>query len=298
MTHVLALLGTVTISFSAIFFRLAEASPDTAAFFRNAYALPFLYGLWLLRRSRDRRAGSARWLAFLSGVVLAVDLAVWHRAIVLIGAGLATVLASTQVIFVGALAWLIHRERPTAVAFATVPVVFVGVALTSGLGRGDAFGTDPLTGAILGVLTGLAYATFLLIFRASNRQRVAPAGPLLDATLGAALGSLVLGTVDRGLDLTLVWPAHGWLLALALGSQVVGWLLITGALPRLPALETSVLLLMQPMFTMFWGVEIFAEFLSAVQWTGVVLVLAGVGWLSMRGSVREDVREDRAAGPR
>ncbi len=289
MTHVLALLGTVTISFSAIFFRLAATSPDTAAFFRNAYALPFLYGLWLVHRSRDRRARSARWLAFLSGLVLAVDLVIWHRAIGLIGAGLATVLASTQVVFVGALAWLIHRERPTGLAFATVPVVFAGVALTSGLGRGDAFGTDPLLGAILGLLTGLAYATFLLIFRASNRQRAAPAGPLLDATLGAALGSLVLGVLDRGLDLTWVWPGHGWLLALALGSQVVGWLLITGALPRLPALETSVLLLMQPMFTMFWGVVIFAELLSAVQWIGVVLVLAGVGWLSMRGSVRQDV---------
>lgn len=293
MTHVLALVGTVTISFSAIFFRLAEVSPATAAFYRNAYALPFLCGLWLFVRSRDRRPVSSRRQAFLSGVVLAVDLLIWHRAIEMIGAGLATVLASTQVVFVGALAWLIHRERPTSAAFVTIPVVFAGVILTSGLGRGDAYGSDPLRGAILGVLTGLAYATFLLIFRASNRQRVAPAGPLLDATLGATLGSLVLGSVDRGLDLTFAWPAHGWLLALALGSQVVGWLLITGALPRLPALETSVLLLMQPIFTMFWGVVIFAELLSAVQWIGVVLVLAGVGWLSLRGSVRHGARAGR-----
>ncbi len=85
-----------------------------------------------------------------------------------------------------------------------------------------------------------------------------------------------IGAAGGGLDLAWSWPAHGWLLALALGSQVAGWLLIAYALPRLPAVETSILLLLQPMAAVVWARLFFAEDLSAVQWSGVVLVLAGV----------------------
>ncbi len=79
------------------------------------------------------------------------------------------------------------------------------------------------------------------------------------------------------------WPAHGWLLVLAVGSQVVGWQLIAAALPRLPALETSVFLLMQPMLTAVWAWLLFSELLSGAQISGMALVLAGVAWLSVSG---------------
>jgi len=46
MTHLLALLGILIISFSAILVRLAEVSPAGAAFFRMAYALPVLAVVW------------------------------------------------------------------------------------------------------------------------------------------------------------------------------------------------------------------------------------------------------------
>ena len=73
-----------------------------------------------------------------------------------------------------------------------------------------------------------------------------------------------------------------WLVSLAIGSQVIGWLLIGTALPKLPVVETSVLLLGQPVFTVIWGVLLFDERLSALQWAGSAIVLAGVGVLSFQ----------------
>jgi drug/metabolite transporter (DMT)-like permease len=137
------------------------------------------------------------------------------------------------------------------------------------------------------------YAAFLILFRASNRERVHAAGPLLDATAGAAFGSLLFGWLDGGLTFDFGWSAHLWLLTLALLPQVVGWLLIAYALPRLPALETSVLLLMQPTLTVLWGVVLFAENLSPLQWGGAAIVIGGVGLLSIRGSVEAAPRPDR-----
>jgi drug/metabolite transporter (DMT)-like permease len=204
----------------------------------------------------------------------------------LIGAGLATVLGNTQVVFVALAAWLLHRERPSNLAFAVIPVIFAGVVLISGLGRADAYGVNPFKGVIFGILTGLSYTTFLLVFRASNKELAPAAGPLLDSSVGASIACLIVGAFEPGFSLDWTWPAHGWLLALAVGSQVVGWLLIAIALPRLAALETSVILLLQPMLTVLWASFIFSERLSPVQWTGVALVLGGVGLLSTRGSIK------------
>jgi len=289
MTRLAALLGVLSISFSAIFVRLADVSPSTTAFFRAGYAIPVLFLIWRLVRGQDYRSTRDRQVAFASGLFLAMDLVFWHQSIRLIGAGLATVLVNIQVVFVGLAAWAVYRERPTGLALFTIPIIFGGVALMSGLGRPDAYGDDPLGGMVFGIFSGVAYALFLLVFRASNRGLAPSAGPLLDATVGVAVGSLIAGLVDPDFDLGLSWPAHGWLLGLALAIQVGGWLFIATALPRLPALETSVMLLLQPMATVLWGILIFAEHLSLLQWAGAALVLGGIGALTLRGSVERPV---------
>ena len=55
------------------------------------------------------------------------------------------------------------------------------------------------------------------------------------------------------------WPGAGWLITLALTSQVLGWLLITISLPRLPAALTSLLLTVQPVGSVALAALIFSE---------------------------------------
>jgi drug/metabolite transporter (DMT)-like permease len=299
MARLAALVGVITISFSAIFMRLASANPATAAFWRAAYALPVLIVAWLLVRSRDRRPFRSRVIAFVAGLFLALDLVLWQESIDRIGASLAVVLANLQVLFVGFLAWILHRERPTNTAFAVVPAVILGVVLISGLGRRDAYGIDPVAGVLFGVATAATYAGFLLLFRQSNRGHLAPTpGPLLDATLGAACGSLLMGLADPGFSMEITWPVHGWLLALGLLIQAFAWMLIAVALPRLPALETSVMLLLQPAGAIIWARLIFDEVFSVLQWMGIGLVLGGILILGRLGTVRDELRpESEAARP-
>jgi drug/metabolite transporter (DMT)-like permease len=283
--HLLALLGILGISFSAVFVRLAGVSPVTTTFFRTGYALPVLFIIWLARRGTDARTRRDRLWAVSAGVILAVDLSLFHYAIDLMGVGLATVVANVQVVYVAIAAWLWQKERPSLLALPTILVVLAGVALISGLDRPDAYGQNPLVGSIAGVLAGGCYAAYLLVFRASNRRLVPSVGPLLDATFGAVVGALLLAPVDPGFSFAITWPAHGWLVAMALVCQVGGWLLIASALPRLPALETSVMLLMQPVGAVCWGLLFFAEALSRVQWTGVGLVLLGVAAFTIHGAI-------------
>ncbi len=270
-------LGAFVIAFSGIFVALADVAPATAAFFRCLYALPVLAVLALIERRRyGSRSLRERLPVFGAGVVFAANLTLWHYSIDAVGAGLATVLGNIQVILVGLIAWAALGERPDNRELASIPIVFFGVVLISGVIGAGAYGDDPLLGVILGVLTAICYSLFILILRQGNTDERRPAGPLFDATLSGAVFSAVGGIVIGDIDWTPGADAQLWLVMLALSSQVLGWLLISVSLPRLPAVVTSIILTVQPVCAVFLAALILSESPSIVQLTGVVVVLAGV----------------------
>ena len=286
MLHLLGVAAAVIISFSAVFIRLADVSASTAAFFRPAYALPLIALLYALTRRADTRSRRERLATVAAGGLMGLSFTLWNYSIAFVGAGLATVIGNTQVVFVGLFAWLVFRERPPRMTLVAVPLVLGGVVLATGVGRADAYGEQPFLGVAFGLVNALSYTAFLLIFRRTARGLARPSGPLLDATAGAAIAGLLLGlATDPSFDLRPTWPAHGWLLALAVGSQTIAWWGILSVLPRLPALDTSVILLVQPVLTVVWGWLLFAERLSLLQWAGVAAVLAGVALVMLASAL-------------
>jgi drug/metabolite transporter (DMT)-like permease len=274
---VLAALGAACISASGILVKLADTGTATAAFYRCLAALPLLAALALIEQRRlGRRPFAARGWAGLAGLFLGLDLVLWNHAIAEVGAGIATVLGNLQVVFVTFAAWALWRERPGRHVLAALPVVMVGVVLVSGLAGGDAGGGHPLAGIAFGVATSAAYATFLLIFRRTSAGARHIAGPLTDATAGAAASSLLLGLVFGGLQFDVRWPTFGWLLLLALTSQTIGWLVITSSLPRLPAAIAALTLLLQPAAALVLAAAILGERPSLTQVAGAVVVCCGV----------------------
>jgi drug/metabolite transporter (DMT)-like permease len=270
------LVGAFAICFSGILYRLAEVSPTTGAFFRCLWALPFLWPLALWER---RRLGPAprgmRPAAWLAGAFFAADLIVWHYAIEEVGAGLATVLGNMQVVIVGVLAWAIFRERPARNSLYAIPVAMLGIVLISGAFEDGAYGDNPALGALYGVLTGLAYSGFLLALRRSSDPRRV-AGPLFEATLASTVFVVPAGLVLGNLDFAPSWEATFWLVVLALSSQVVGWLLISVSLARLPTALTSVLLTLQPLLSVLFAAWLVDERPSPLQLAGAAAILAGL----------------------
>ena len=291
----IALAGALTIAFSAILVRLAEVSPETAAFFRCLYALPALAVLAWLERRRLGPQPARRGIVWAAGLLFAADLVFWHHAIADVGAGLATVLGNLQVVLVAFVAWAVLGERPEARVVAAVPVVLIGVVLISGVLETGAYGDDPARGVLFGMLTSLAYAGFILLLRSANAGR--PAAPLFEATAVSALGCLGAGIALGTIDLLPSWEAQGWLVLLALSSQVLGWMLISISLPRLPAAVTSVLLLAQPVASVLLAAAILGEDPSALQIAGVSVVLGGIGVATIRRRGAAAAGEGAAAAP-
>jgi drug/metabolite transporter (DMT)-like permease len=150
------------------------------------------------------------------------------------------------------------------------------VLISGALEQHGAYGRAPLRGALFGLAAGIAYVGFLLLLRRGGSDLRRVAGPLFDATLTCGVACVIAGLIIGDADWTPGWPGVGWLIVLALTSQVLGWLLITISLPRLPAAITSLLLAVQPVGTLALAALILGESPSGLQLAGVAVVMGGL----------------------
>lgn len=277
---VTAIAGALSISTSAIVMKLAGSSASMLALGRSGFALPVLAALlWLERRQRPaagRLSSSSRWRARAAGVFLAADLVMWSHSIDEIGAGLGTVMSNLQVLIVAAVGWLVLGERPRRSLLLAAPAMLLGLLLVGDVLTGGGYGADPRLGVVYGIGVGVFYSLYILLLRQAASGAGSAVETLLQATLGATLGAAVFGAALRDFRLGPAWPALGWLVVLALTSGVLGWLLLTISMPRLPAWLASSLLLVQPAGSVLLGAVFLGERPTLGQLAGVVVMLGGV----------------------
>jgi len=286
----IALFGAMLLSFAPLLYIQSDTSPITGAFFRMLYALPILMFLvWYLNQD-DQRGRKNRMLAFSAGLLLAIDFAGYHSAIDYIGSGIATLIGNSQVIIVTLVSWWLFGERPNRMILLSLPMVMLGLLFISGIWDDEPYGDDPIKGVVGGIVAAIFYSSFLILYRFSNRIRAPSVNLQLDATAGAATGLLIIGILPLSslgiepIDFSFTWPGHGWIILLALSCQVIGWISITYALPRLPAAHTSFAILLQPVLTILWGVIILSENPSIQQIGGMSLIFAAIIAVTMFGT--------------
>ncbi len=290
----IAMFGGVVVSFAPILYALSDANPLTGAFFRMIYALPFLLIIIFFRKAEDTRSVNTRLIALVAGFAFSLDFLAYHSTVDWIGTGIGTLIGNSQVIIVTLMSWWLFGERPNLSILISLPIVMVGLVLISGVLDDNPYGEYPVRGVIAGVFTAIFYSAFLIIYRFANRE-LAPAVNLqFDSTAGCALGLLILSFLPlqsiyvEPIDFEPKFPTHGWLLALAILSQVMGWLAIAHSLPRLPAAYTSFAILLQPTFTIIWGILLLSESPSLQQGIGMFLILGSIVAVTTNGAVEND----------
>lgn len=276
------LLGACSIAFAPIFVRLSETGPTASAFWRTALAVPFL---WAWAAATPRAAGD-RGNPFaapmvLAGLFFAGDLAVWHFSILFTSVANSTLLANLASIFVTLAAWLVWRQRPSALFLVGLASALAGVAML--VRTSLDFSPTGLLGDALGVVTAMFYAWYLLSVK-GIRDRGASTLRLMAVTTTVTAAILLPVALASG-EALLPQTAMGWLklLGLAWISHCAGQGLIAYALAHLPAAFSSVSLLFQPVMAAVFAWLLLGEPLVALQVAGGVVVLVGI-YLARRGS--------------
>ena len=303
-------MGAILISFAPVFVKLLDRTgmgPTTIGFWRTT-----LGGLTLFAISAVWRRSlkiSPRMFAFsiALGALFALDLFVWHKSILIVGAGMATILGNTQVFWTSVLGRAIWRERLTAIFKVAAPLGLIGLILLTGVGSEIEFTARYGLGVFFGLATGCVYAVYLITLKTSSQPSKGPhnhektisgagAGETKPFDLREAIVSLGWISIFSGFFMGLgsllegesILPssigALGLVYSLALVAQVGGWLAIYVSLSKLPASLSALALLLQPTFATLWGAILFAEEMTALQFFGGAITLAAIYLGASRGT--------------
>jgi len=221
----------------------------------------------------------------LAGFAFAVDLFVWHRAIMYVGAGMATILGNTQVFFTSILAFFFFKEKLSWRYIVSVLAAFCGLMLLINIFDQSALSnTKYMLGVGLGLATGVAYASFLTVLKTASTKypNVSSMTVIIWISFFSAFFMGVMTLIERQ---PLLPPDLESLLVLSLlgiVAQAVGWFLITYAVSKIRVSITALVLLLQPFLATIWGFMFFAEHLVLVQIVGASIMLGAIYFGSVK----------------
>ena len=283
------IVGAAAISTTSLFVEVAHVGPTMSAFYRMTFGgSMLLVGLVALRQWRRVRLVELGWL-MIPALAFAVDLMIWHRSILYVGPGVATLLGNFQVFLMALAGFVLYHEKLGWQFLVGIVLAFLGLYLLVGLDW-SVVGAQYQHGVVLGIVTGFAYAIYMLTTRHAQRGghvRLAPAQLLCVSSL---MSAVVLGVAALIEGDSFVIPDTQSIFALVgLGfvGQVFGWVLLTRAMPQLPASTIGLLLLLQPALSFVFDVILFARPTQTTDWIGVALSLLGIFIGSYRRGVRK-----------
>jgi drug/metabolite transporter (DMT)-like permease len=268
--------GGVCISFSPIFIKLADVSPDIAGFYRLTFSGLSLLAVLCLRGDMQRLPRGPVLLLVASGCFLAVDFMCWHRSIHLVGPGFSTLLGNFQVFFTALFAWLLFREKVTRMFVVAVLMALCGLAFITGLDW-TVLSVGVRSGIVFGLLSAVGYSAYLLFLKESMKGNLASG---MNVMLVVSIsGAIVLGVVGLATGASFAIPDGRSLLAL-LGvgvlSTTVGWSIISTAVRHVPATIAGLVLLLQPALAFVWDVMIFDRQTGGSEVFGILLILSAI----------------------
>lgn len=269
--------GAVLISFSPVFVKLVGVSPTTSAFYRVLVGGVAL-AAFLVVTGRRPDFTRAAWRALsVAAVFFALDLWFWHRSVVYIGPGLATLLANMQVFFMIAAGATLLRQRPSGMQLAAAVLAVIGLSMIVGPDWSDP-APDYRIGVVLGVLTAVSYAGYMLSMRLA-RLRSSHVVPVREIAVMSLLVAAILGAAGLVEGASFAVPTlgdAGWLLAYGLFSHATGLIFIASSLARVTTTETGIALLLQPSLSFLWDLVFFGRPLTAVEAAGALIALGAI----------------------
>jgi len=286
-TRVRLFLGAALISLSPVWVNLVSVSPTTSGVYRALFGGLALAAYLLLTKRRLHLSRTVWAMLLAASVFFALDLWFWHRSINYIGPGLATLLANFQVFVMMLAGIVLYRQAPRAVQVIAVPLALLGLGLIVGFDWKE-LPPDYRLGVIFGLLTAVAYASYMLAMRAVRANAV-DALPLREVAIMSLTVAAILAVSAQIEGVSLAIPTMrdaGWLLAYGLLSHCLGMVLIASSLPKVSTTEAGLALLLQPTLSFMWDVLFFARPVTSTELAGAIIALAAI-YLGVRPASKQ-----------
>jgi drug/metabolite transporter (DMT)-like permease len=213
------------------------------------------------------------WRSALVGVAYAATVTLFVLANKLTTSANTIFLQSTAPLYILLLSPWLLKERTGARDVLVMAIVVLGMSLLFvGTERRYATAPDPVHGNILALLAGICWAMTLMGLRWVGRREGGSAVPA--AVIGNILGFLI--SLPFALPVT-SGSALDWTILVGLGAIQVGlaYVFLTEGMRYVPALEASMLLLLEPVLNPIWSWLIHGEKPRVWSVVGGVIILGG-----------------------
>ena len=228
-------------------------------------------------RRRLSFSGRTWGILMVAAVFFALDLFFWHRSIIYIGPGLATLLANFQVFIMILAGFVLLRQKPSAVQVLAAPLALLGLGLAVGLDW-RSLPVEYRLGVWFGLLTAVAYAGYMLTMRAA-RAGSDDRLPLSEVAVVSAVCAVFMGVtvIAEGNSLAIpTWTDAAWLLGYGILSHSIGWSLIASSLTQVSTTEAGLALLLQPTLSYVWDVLLFDRAMQPIEFAGAAIALLAI----------------------
>jgi drug/metabolite transporter (DMT)-like permease len=235
--------------------------------------------LGLLRGAMTwRRAG----IAALGGVAIVINWLLLFAAYPRASISIATAVYNTQPFMLVGLGALFLSERLTAAKLTWLAVAFIGVLLIVQVGPAASAGTDYLAGIALALGAAFAYAVAALI-----TKKLAGTPPHLIALVQVCVGVLMLAPLANLAHAPRDAQTWGILVTVGVVHTGLMYILLYGAIQRLPTHLTGSLSFIYPIVAIVVDIAAFGHRLQPAQFLGaaaILLAAAGMnlGWSPTR----------------
>ena len=275
-------IGVISVSFAAVFIRLADAPFLVIAAWRMCLATLILTPFAVKLSGKELRKISVRNLAMmlLAGGFLALHFGLWIASLTYTSVATSVVLVTATPIFVAVASYLLFKEKLT-VKIALGIAVSIGGSVLIGYGNWS-IGTSPLLGAGLALAGALAMAGYLLTGRRLRRTTGLLSYSFVTYSTAAALlliVSLVSGNSLSG------YSGNTYLMfvLLALIPQLLGHSSLNWSLKFMPATMVTIAVLGEPIIATVLAFFILHESPTLTEIIGGILILGGI-FISFRGN--------------
>ena len=275
-------IGVISVSFAAVFIRLADAPSLVIAAWRMCLAALILAPFALKYSGKELREMSVKNLAMmlLAGGFLALHFGLWIASLTYTSVATSVVLVTATPIFVAVASYLLFKEKLT-VKIALGIAVSIGGSVLIGYGNWS-IGTSPLLGAGLALAGALAMAGYLLTGRRLRRTTDLLSYSFVTYSTAAVL--LLIVALVSGNKLT-GYTGNTYLMfvLLALIPQLLGHSSLNWSLKFMPATMVTIAVLGEPIIATVLAFFILHESPTLTEIIGGILILSGI-FIAFRGN--------------
>ncbi|WP_150464559.1 DMT family transporter [Francisella sp. XLW-1] len=257
---------------ASVLIRYSEVGPIASFGYRLLLPCIFLYSFLAITKDEDRLSKKSIYIAALTGLFLALDLAFYGISLIYTSIAEASLLTNLCPFITTFIAIIFLKEKVSLKYYLVLLVAFIGLLL---LMSQSGLSSQHLLGNWLAIISAVFYALFI-IFSKKLRDSCSTFRMMFIASLSGSATLFILAFIFNEQIIPTTLSRVLILLAIAIFGHLLGNILYISRVKYISLAMSSLVLLVGPVFALLYGYILFRETFSIQQLLGMFIIILSV----------------------